>query len=1209
MSTEHKSNFVHLHTHSEYSLTDGAIRIAELVKHAVAEGHPAVALTDHGNLFGAVEFYSKAKDHNIKPIIGSEIYHTGSDPSWALNQSEGRRNQIAHRAFHMVLLAENNDGYQNLVRIVSRGYLDKLSAEIPLVSESCMADNAKNIIALSGSALGEMGFLIRCLSEDTGFEELDFENSAVLEHPTYAALRAHIETMLTRFGRDHYFVELIDNGLPGQAILVRNLAAAASHFGLETVATCNAHYRNEEDREAHVVLTAIKNELTMSDLRDRRRNARFHLLNNQEFAQVYRHYPEAMTNTLRIAERCNVKLTFGKYFLPKFDLGTGEDAEQALTRLAHEGLDARMPRIIAWYKHHWSETKAKEYRDRLDYELSVIIKMGFSGYFLIVQDFINWAKSQDIPVGPGRGSGAGSIVAYALRITDLDPLPFNLIFERFLNPERVSMPDFDIDFCQDRRDEVIRYVTNKYGSNNVAQITTFGKMLAKAALRDVGRVLEIGYSKVDRVAKLIPNELGIKLEDAIRQEPRINEESRKDPMIEDLLHLAQKIEGLNRHTSVHAAGIVISEGGMENMVPVYRGEDGGLITQFEMKNAEKVGLVKFDFLGLKTLTVIHNAVQRIRKKKSPNFDINDIPLDDKKVYDMISDGVSTGVFQLETTGMRKLLPKLRPSNFEDIIALVALFRPGPLQSGMVDDFIERKHGRKKVEYLLPQLEPILKETYGTIVYQEQVQKIAAVLANYSLGEADLLRRAMGKKKPEEMAKQKERFVAGSVSNSINPKLAEELFDMMAKFAEYGFNKSHSAAYGLVSYQTAYLKAHYPEEFMAAIMTCDMDNTDKVVRYIQDCRQLGIKISPPDINQSETSFIVTGPKTISYGLGAIKGLGAVAIEPLLFERRRNGPFQSLAELAKRVNLQKIGKKTIEMLINTGAFDRYGMSRKMLRALIPDLVKYSEDLHAARSAGQGSLFDDVEEKSDSNYDALPSEDQIRSRIELDAFKANYDLSLEKTLLGTYLSRHPIDLFQCDRNVISKYRVLDLPSLLDKGSVLIICLLTDTFERTLKDGKKLRVFRLEDETGEFDPALPSDDLPFALPELETPVVAQIKVTKSYDGNARTRLEKLTPLEVFRRHKVKRVELTLMRDDQNQHDQARNMLSLQKLAKDFRRFAGETPTSFVLRTAKGNINVSTDKLKLNMSNDLIQYLSEAQPEISKFALVSNNQASQANH
>jgi DNA polymerase III subunit alpha len=1181
--TGHPPSFAHLHIHSEYSLSDGAIKISEMIDKVASQGHQAVALTDHGNLFGAVEFYLKAKDKDIKPIIGSEIYHAGN------NKIRDYLNEHAAtaktpNACHLILLAKNNQGYKNLVKIVSLGYLDQTPNNhdsVPVVKESVLDQNAENLIALSSCMRGEFGLLLRCLIYDFGETVPDFNSTDCQEHQAFKLLTKHVEKMCLRFGVDNYYIELIDNNLPDQKTFLQWSAGLARHFEIPLVCSADAHYLNDDDREAHALLVGIKNDLTVSKMRDRRRNSRFHLLDDQEIHQIYAPWPDAIANTLKIADACEVTFEFGNYVLPNFDLGTGESTTDALKRIAQEGLEQRLVTIKEWYGEDWDEAKLETYQKRLEYELSVIISMGFPGYFLIVQDFINWAKGQDIPVGPGRGSGAGSLVAYALRITDLDPLPYNLIFERFLNPERVSMPDFDIDFCQERRDEVIKYVTERYGANNVAQITTFGKMLAKAALRDVGRVLEVSYGKVDRIAKLIPNELGIKLKDAIVQEPRITEEARRDPMIEDMLKYALKLEGLCRHTSVHAAGIVIAEGGMENNVPVYQGDDGSLITQFEMKNAEKVGLVKFDFLGLKTLTVIQKAVRTIRATKDSEFNIEKIPLDDSKVYKLISGGQSIGVFQLETGGMRQLLPRLKPSTFEDIIALVALFRPGPLGSGMVDDFIERKHGRKQVEYLIPQLEPILKETYGTIVYQEQVQKIAAILANYSLGEADLLRRAMGKKKPEEMAKQRERFIAGCLENEIDSKIAEELFDMMAMFAEYGFNKSHSAAYGLVSYQTAYLKTHYPEEYMAAILTCDMDNTDKVSRYIEDCRYFRINVLAPDINESTDQFTVPKAKTIRFAMSAIKGLGLAAVQPIIDDRKINGPFTSLSSLAKRVQLSKVGKKTLETLVNAGAFDRFGEHRASLRASMGDLVKYSENLFNARSNGQRLLFEEDEAQDIDDNFALKHQNEFK--WDSDNNLLFEDLQIEKNLLGVYVSAHPLDRYQQDIKCFGRAQLAELPKLVEQSGISVVCMLEDVFERTTKDGRQMTLMVLNDRSTRIQiPWFDDNNLPCL--DLNQPVVATFKVLKGFDGNPRSRLESMKSLEDLRRHRLKAIKLCLGVDESKLQCPQQMREEFDRIASALARQAGDTAVLLKLGYAKGNVYIRSGSV--DPSDKILAYL-----------------------
>ncbi|MBF0440881.1 MAG: DNA polymerase III subunit alpha, partial [Oligoflexales bacterium] len=792
----------------------------------------------------------------------------------------------------------------------------------------------------------------------------------------------------------------------------------------------------------------------------------------------------------------------------------------------------------------------------------------------------------DIPVGPGRGSGAGSLVAYALKITDLDPIPLNLIFERFLNPERVSMPDFDVDFCQNRRDEVIKYVTQKYGRENVGQITTFGKMKAKAAIRDVGRVLEIGYSRVDRIAKLIPNDLDITLDKALEQEPRILEEAEKDGTIDDMIRLARKIEGLNRHTSVHAAGVVISNGGMENFIPVYRSDENFLITQYEMKNVEKIGLVKFDFLGLKTLTVVKKTVDLIKSNLNPDFRIELIDIQDKSVYENISTGNTIGIFQLESSGMQTLVSKLKPSCFEDLIAVVALFRPGPLGSGMVDDFIDRKHGKQEIRYLLPQLEPILKETYGIILYQEQVQKIAATLANYSLGEADLLRRAMGKKKPEEMAKQKQRFLSGAKSNGINEEIADEIFELMAKFADYGFNKSHSAAYGLVSYQTAFLKTHHTEFFMAAIMTCDLDNTDKITRYIHECRRLNFKILPPNINRSKIHFDVPAKATIGFALAAIKGLGEGPLMPILSERESGGPFKSLTDLARRLNLQKIGKKTLELLVEAGALDDFNPHREALFNIIPDLVKISENYFNAKSTGQKLLF----EMDPSQSDEIDEIDLSKWSPELLERKNRLTklewLLKEQKLLGVFLSRHPIELYKDDVKKFGKLTIGGFAHNVGCKNMPVVGYLSEVSEAKSKSGDKMYYITLEDMTGCHRGIMFDRENEKELPEQDQVVIAYVSVAKRFeDSRISLAYEDIFPIEKARKTLIKKAFIDFHIDSSSFPVSAKSRKKLfENLRCIIEENPGETELAFRLNYSKGTVIIDSKIYKVDLNDTFFQ-------------------------
>ena len=1167
-------DFVHLHVHTEYSLTDGAMRISDLIRKVKKLGHKALAITDHANMHGVIDFYKEAKEAGIKPIIGAEMYWEGHAATRSLLDAMNPPGHDEKHAFHLIVLAKNTNGYHSLMRVVSYGYLHG-PAELPIVSMADMAAHCQDMIALSSCLKGEFARLVALLAQASSAPLSGLRTPDEQTQPIVEALDLHVKTMTDWFGQDGYYIEIIDNHLAEQKALMDLIVAVAGHYGLPVVATCDAHYLNREDEKAHAVLTAIKNELTMSKLRNRRRSARFHLLDNEEMAQTYSRWPEALANTLKIAEACQVEIQFGKYFLPDYKIDQSDSIEDELKRLARAGLEERFKTLRVTYGSSLTEEKVKAYWERLEFELGVIISMGFPGYFLIVQDFINWAKNNSIPVGPGRGSGAGSLVAYALRITDLDPFPWNLIFERFLNPERVSMPDFDVDFCQMRRDEVIGYVTAKYGPQNVGQITTFGKMKAKAAIRDVGRVLEISYSRVDRIAKLIPNELEIKLKDALEREPRLLEEAGKDEMINEMIQLALKIEGLSRHTSVHAAGVVISNNGMENYVPVYKTEENHLITQYEMKNAEKVGLVKFDFLGLKTLSVVKKAVDFVHQYRDKDFHIETIALHDKAVYQEISTGNTVGIFQLESSGMQALVSKLKPSCFEDLIAVVALYRPGPLGSGMVDDFIDRKHGRQKITYLEEKLEPILKETYGIILYQEQVQKIAASLASYSLGEADLLRRAMGKKKPEEMAKQKARFLSGAKNNNINEAVADELFDLMAKFADYGFNKSHSAAYGLVSYQTAYLKTHYPEYFMAAIMTCDLDNTDKIVRYLEECRRMRFTVLPPNINRSGLEFDVPKAKTIGFAMTAIKGIGASSLEPLIQEREQNGPFKSLGDLACRINLHKVGKKTLELLTEVGAMDCFEFPRSVMLAAIGELVRFSENHHNGKTSGQTFLFDQEESTKEMDVRPFyrPENNKYLALSRMEWF------AKEKKLLGTFLTGHPIDLYREDCAKFSEITLAQLGAHIGSKKAIVV-FLSDIEERVNKKGNPYYRLRLEDRTASHEAIMSAGEKSPPLPPAGTVVRIASAITRGFDGKTLSlRIEEIVSVEDVRRNCIKKASITIAQNPKEPQGTHFERI-LDEVFRQISQHSGNTQFALCLSYTNAKVSIKTGTMGIDLSD-----------------------------
>lgn len=931
---------------------------------------PALAITDHGNLFGAIEFYEKAKAHGIRPIIGCEVYVAPG------SRFEREHKGIPEASFHLTLLAENHRGYHNLLKLVTQAYFEGFYYR-PRIDKELLRERADGLIALSGCLWGEIPHY---LQRGDGAKAVQVA-----------------QELQEIFSPQHLFLEVQQNNLPLQQRVNEGLYRIHQQLEIPLVATNDCHYLHREDAEAHRVLLEIQTGRALSHRAEIQfQSDHFYLRSPAEMEALFRDHPEAIRATVEIAERCQVEIPLGEYHLPQFSPPSGLSLDDYLEQQATSGLTARIEKRVQAGE-GISRDQRSRYFERLRTELDVIQKTAFSGYFLVVADFVNYAKQHSIPVGPGRGSAAGSLVAYALGITDIDPIQYNLLFERFLNPERISLPDIDIDFCMERRDEVLRYVSEKYGSDKVAQIITFGTMQAKGVIRDVGRVMEIPYGEVDKIAKLVPNTLNITLDEALAQEPRLKELANRNETIRNLIQTAKALEGLARHASTHAAGVVLSDRPLVKHVPLYRGPKGEVMTQFDMKGLEKIGLIKFDFLGLKTLTVLHKAIQIVRRNRNVTIDLQQIPLNDRKTYELLSTGKTTGIFQLESSGMRDLITRLRPETFEDLIALVALYRPGPLGSGMVDDFVRRRHGKGRSRYELPQLESILQETHGVIVYQEQVMRIASELANFTLGEADLLRRAMGKKKKEEMAKQKRRFMEGAKRNGIPTKKAERIFNLMAKFAEYGFNKSHSAAYALISFQTAYLKAHYPVELMAALLTIDSGDSDKVFRYISECRALGIKVLPPDINESYRDFTVVDG-TIRFGLAAVKNVGTGAVETILASRIQDGPFQSLHNFCERVDLRKVNKRVIESLIKCGSFDSLGTARWDLMAQLESAMEFGVQSQKDRAQGQTLLFDSAPApvKTEKEGGAVPwSQTQL--------------LNYEKETIGFYITGHPLHRFE--------------------------------------------------------------------------------------------------------------------------------------------------------------------------------------------------------
>ncbi|WP_020676561.1 DNA polymerase III subunit alpha [Geopsychrobacter electrodiphilus] len=1024
------SAFVHLHLHSQYSLLDGAIKLDELITRAKDFNMPAVAVTDHGNMFGAVEFYSKAHAAGIKPIVGCEVYVA---PGSRFTKGNARGSSEA--SYHLILLCQNLAGYQNICRLISAAYREGFYYR-PRIDWDLLAQHNEGLIALSACLGGELPTLFN------------------LGQPEEALRRA--TEMSQIFDNGRFYLELQENYIPEQRRANDGLIQLSRELSLPLVATNDCHYLRREDAFAHEVLLCIQTGKTMDDpKRMRFANDEFYVKSPQEMADLFPEHPEALANTLKIAAQCNLELDFNTYHFPQYEKPADKSLDEVLAEMSWQGLEERLGEVRK--VREISDEKLKEYHARLQTELDCIAQMGFPGYFLIVADFINWGKNNGVPVGPGRGSAAGSLVAWSVRITDIDPLPYNLLFERFLNPERVSMPDIDVDFCIYGRERVIDYVREKYGHENVAQIITFGTMLAKGVLRDVGRALNIPYGEVDKIAKMVPNVLGITLKDALVQEPKLKTLVEKDSRIKELVRISLALEGLTRHASTHAAGVVVTPKPLSEYLPLYTDpKSGGQVTQFPMKYVEKIGLVKFDFLGLKTLTVIENAVRLVREGGVADFDLKLIGDDDKKTYELLSRGETTGVFQLESSGMKEYLVKLKPSCFEDLIAMVALYRPGPLGSGMVDSFIKRKNGVESFVQTLSQLEPILKDTYGVIVYQEQVMQIARTLAGYSLGRADLLRRAMGKKDPVVMAKEKEPFLTGAREQRLDVKKAEAIFDLMAKFAEYGFNKSHSAAYALVAYHTAYLKAHYPVEFMAALLTEDMENTDKVIKNISEVRSMGIEVFPPDINASDRSFTVSAT-AIRFGLGAVKGVGAAALESII-EVRKGKPFNSLQDFCERVDLRKVNKKVVEALIKCGAFDTLGGKRAQFMAAFEEAMEIGQRLQRERESGQESLFGshEVVSVAGNGYGVLP---------EIEEWDEKDLLAYEKESLGFYVSGHPLDRFS---DQIKRFTTCDSSGLTertDKEKVRLCGIVSGIKELMTKKGDRMAFISLEDLCGSVE------------------------------------------------------------------------------------------------------------------------------------------------
>ncbi|MDP3791998.1 MAG: DNA polymerase III subunit alpha [Candidatus Omnitrophota bacterium] len=1012
------SDFVHLHVHTQYSLLDGACLLEKLLHKVREHRMPACAITDHGNMFGAIEFYDMAMKVGVKPIIGCEVYIAPD------SRFDKTSRGIQEASYHLILLARNETGYKNLLKLTSAGFLEGFYYR-PRIDKEILSQHKDGLVCLSSCLKGEIPHLIHT-------NQLDQARKTADEYKSI-------------FGKDNFYLEVQDNGIPEQDAVNTELVKMSKELSLGLVATNDVHYIERDHSRAHDLLLCIQTQTNIDDPnRMRLQTDEFYFKSYNDMARTFGStIPEALKNTVAIAEKCNLELNFKSVHLPQYKVPEGKTRESYLRDLVQEGLKRRYENIDKAIIH------------RVEHELKIIENFGYPSYFLIVWDLVNYAKEHSIPVGPGRGSAAGSVVSYALGITDIDPLKYDLLFERFLNPERISLPDIDIDFCYERRGEVIDYVVKKYSKENVAQIITFGTMMAKAVIRDVGRALGMAYGDVDRIAKLVPTELNITLEHAIEQEPELKTLYRTDPKITRLIDASLVLEGLTRHASTHAAGVVISEKGLVNHAPLYKTQDGQISTGYPMTSLEKIGLLKMDLLGLRTLTVISEAIKIIKRTKNTDIDFSKITSDDRKTYKLLANAESIGVFQLESSGMRDLLKKLKPEKFEDIIALLALFRPGPIGSGMLDDFMKRKHGEVEMKYDHKLLEPILKETYGVILYQEQAMRIASSLAGFTLAQADNLRRAMAKKTPEVMAQMRQHFVEGCLKNRIERRTAEKVFNLIEYFAGYGFNKSHSTAYALISFRTAYLKANYSVEFMAALLTSEKDNLDKIAIYINEAGRMGIKILPPDINESYANFTVVGD-SIRFGLAAIKNVGDGAIESIIKMREKNGKFKSIYDFSGKVDPRLVNRKVVESLIKCGAMDSLGLFRSQLSAMVDKALEAAGDVHKDRLNGQLSFFEKFEDQE--NFKKT-----FQDTPNIPEWPENQLLAQEKEMIGFYITKHPLARFEKMLNTYSTCNTTQLRNMHDGDEVLIGGIISSAkFTTTKKTNEKMAIVTLEDLNG---------------------------------------------------------------------------------------------------------------------------------------------------
>jgi DNA polymerase-3 subunit alpha len=1020
------SEFVHLHLHTDYSLLDGACAINRLVDQAARQKMPAVAVTDHGNLFGAVKFYQAAEAQGVKPILGCEVYITSGSRQERTGSTEG--------IHHLVLLCENLEGYRNLVRLVTSGHLEGFYYK-PRIDKEVLAEHSKGLIALSACLQGEVA-------------------SALLGN-NYDEARRIAGEYQDIFGKGNFFLEIQDHGLDMEHRVHPDLLRLSRDTNLPLVATNDCHYLTADDAHAHDILLCIQTGKTVSDAgRMKFGSEEFYLKSEREMLHIFRSVPEAVRLTQEIAARCNVKLDRVENPFPPFQVPEGYTLESYFEQVAREGFERRRPHLRALSERGLLRNPLEAYDHRLEEELHMIQQMHFPGYFLIVWDFVRYAQEQGIPVGPGRGSAAGSLVSYALGITDIDPLQYGLLFERFLNPERISLPDIDIDFCMRRRGEVISYVTDKYGRDSVAQIITFGTMAAKAAIKDAARAMELPYAEADRLAKLVPPALNITLDEALKQSPPFKQTYDREPKVKQVIDIARRLEGMARHASTHAAGVVISSESLQQTVPLYKTNREEIVTQYAMDDLEKLGLLKMDFLGLTTLTVIEDTLERIKQNRGVEVTLSELSLADPPTFDLFSRGATSGVFQFESHGMREILRRYLPTRLEDLIALNALYRPGPIQGGMIDDFIARKHEKKKVVYDLPELKEILEETYGVIVYQEQVMQIANGLAGFSLGEADILRRAMGKKKPKEMAAQREKFLAGCKERKIGDKKATKIFNLMAQFAGYGFNKSHSTAYALIAHHTAYLKTHYPVEFMAALLTAETGTTDKVVKYIGECREMGITVLPPDVNSSDWSFTPSGD-AIRFGLGAVRNVGFNAVQAIRDARERAERFTSIFQFCEEVDAKVLNRRVLESLVKSGALDSLGGHRAALLQVVDRALERGSRLQREKESGQHALF------GGSGLEPAP----LPPLPEVDEWPEHDRLRYEKEILGFFTTGHPLARYQGRLEQLNVLPIADLETSKNNVAVRLAGILVRVRPMRSKKGDRWAIATLEDMSGVVD------------------------------------------------------------------------------------------------------------------------------------------------